>query len=1255
MSSRHLFAAIFLFAGLAFAQTDRGSITGTVSDPAGAVVANASIASRNTATDQVFIATSTETGNYTVAQLPPGSYELTVDVQGFKKYIRQGLTLAPTQVMRIDVALEVGSNTESVTVTAEATLLKTEGGEVAQTVTSNTLNNLPLLGIGPNGASAAGIRNPWAMAQLIPGAQFSIGQGTGFAAGLPTLIVNGAPNNSASYRIEGQDATPNGTLATFTYQVQPSAEAIQEVAVQTSNFAAEYGTVGGGLFNATMKSGSNQYHGSLYNYNINEAYNSRQPYTGLLNKARRNDYGGTLGGPIQIPKLYNGRDRTFFFWNFEQFRETQAVFTQTATVPIAAYRNGDFGQVIIGSGLNGVPRNILVGSGAAQRNYLDPLGRTIQSGAIFDPNTQRGVVCSAALSPDCIPGSIVQVRDQFPGNIISDRSRFDAVALKIQNLIPGPAGPNAAQIGANYNNPQNSHRTTEIPSLKVDQTLGSKGRLSFYWSSNTTSDQFPVAGTPGSPEGFPSPITSAIANFVASYTLRLNYDHTITPTLLAHFGVGFLNDHLWDDTLEVNYNPLQELGLRGATINRNFPTIVIGASAATGGMSQMGPSFQTHQFIQKPTANTSFTWVKNNHTYKFGGDFRIEGNPNRTFAQPPWASAGLYNFNAEPTTQTSLQGVATSQGSAGFGYASFLLGRVPSFGLGVPAVYRIGRLQWAFFAQDTWKLTRKLTLDYGLRWDYGTYSREQYGRSPQFDATVANPSAAGHPGGSIFEANCNCRFANNYPYAFGPRLGMAYQLNSRTVIRAGLGMVYNNGPTGGFAPLNYQTGGNPGFGEALFRLQDGPPDTIRPVFPNINPGALPLLNTVGNAPTLLDRNAGRMARQVQWSVGIQREINRDLVVEASYVANRGAWWTAGGLAPLNLISEETLARYQLQIGNLTHSGLLNTNIGNLNTQQRTTLANQGVTLPYSTFPGTQTVRQSLMPFPQFSTNAGVGLIPSAAPLGRTWYDSLQASVTQRLTHGLNVNANFTWAKTLDLMSSPDVLNRKLGKNLSGSDLPLQLRISAQYVTPRISSGPLGNRFTSFALSDWTIGWYVQYQSAPVLARPASASLNPIDRWLGRGPGPAQLKPGESLWSTDWVDYDGNRRTDPLDINCHCFDPTKTIVLNRNAWESVPDGRWANHMGTIRDYRGIRQPVENFNFGRVFRIKERATFQIRAEFSNILNRTRLPQPAATGFTANPTTFPAGRYRGAYSGGFGTINPTSGTQGYRSGTIVGRLTF
>jgi hypothetical protein len=277
-----------LLVSAAFAQSDRGTITGTVADPAGAVVANAMIEGRNLQTGATSQAATTSTGNYTIPELPAGQYELSVAVPGFKKYVRQGLTVEVAQTLRIDVMLEVGAASESVTVQADAPLLRTESGDISHQITAKSMDDLPILGIGSSQAGSAGIRNPYAMTQLIPGTMWQA---------YANVRVNGAPNNTQSFRIEGQDASNSGTPG-VPAQTQPSVDAIQEVAIQTSNYAAEYGQVGGGMFNVTMRSGTNQFHGSGYDYFVNEVFNAGQPFTdapaGTGNpraRNRRQDYG----------------------------------------------------------------------------------------------------------------------------------------------------------------------------------------------------------------------------------------------------------------------------------------------------------------------------------------------------------------------------------------------------------------------------------------------------------------------------------------------------------------------------------------------------------------------------------------------------------------------------------------------------------------------------------------------------------------------------------------------------------------------------------------------------------------------------------------------------------------------------------------------------------------------------------------------------------------------------------------------------
>ena len=196
---------------------------------------------------------------------------------------------------------------------------------------------------------------------------------------------------------------------------------------------------------------------------------------------------------------------------------------------------------------------------------------------------------------------------------------------------------------------------------------------------------------------------------------------------------------------------------------------------------------------------------------------------------------------------------------------------------------------------------------------------------------------------------------------------------------------------------------------------------------------------------------------------------------------------------------------------------------------------------------------------------------------------------------------------------------------------------------------------SYILGDWGLGWYFQYQSAGLIGRPGNNNNQPISQWLGRGPGGAQLIEGQPLYSTNWTDYDGVVHTDELDINCHCFDPTKTVVLNPLAWANIPNGTWGAQQTAIRQFRGIRRPQENINISRNFRIKERVVFHVRVEFQNAMNRMLIPQPGLGNFANLPTTFTTGANTGLYNGGFGTILPTGGTTGARTGTFIARLTF
>ncbi|MBV8820788.1 MAG: carboxypeptidase regulatory-like domain-containing protein [Acidobacteriaceae bacterium] len=1193
---------MMFIAASGFAQGDRGTITGTIGDPAGAVVAGAAVETRNVETGATYQAATTTTGNYTLAELPAGSYELSVSVPGFKKYVRQGLTVQVGQTLRIDVMLEVGTATESVTVNEAAPLLKTESGELSHNVGGERLDDLPVLGIGSTQAGSAGIRNPYAVTEIIPGTYW-----------VPNSIVrvNGAPSNTEAMRIEGLDAS-NSFTPGVPAQSQPSVDSIEEFGIQTSNFAAEYGQVGGGLFNVTMKSGTNQFHGTAYDYFVNEVLNAGTPFTTNGNGSlirpvqRRNDWGFTLGGPMWIPKIYNGHDRTFFFFNFEQFRETQNINNTPITVPTALYRTGNFSQALTGRTLG-----------------TDPLGRPIMENTIYDPSTQR-----------VVNGAIV--RDPFPGNTIP-ASQMDPVALKVQSLIPQPT---SSGLINNYLPSYPSQRVTEIPALKADQFFSPRDKASFYWSRTSTASQY--SPTLGASDGLPLPITSAIGTFTTSSLYRINYERTMTPTLLLHWGGGFQDIFFNDNAPVLNYNAQQQLGLTGATVARLFPSFQFPASQPQGGMKNMGPASNRNLWWSKPSSNLSITWVRNNHTYKAGAEMRIEAYPGYIYT----STNGVYQFAAAESGLPSTNGQNLNGGSVGFPYASFLLGAVDTVTISNPTSLRPVKSQWGGFAQDSWKITRKFTLDYGVRYDYSTYIKDDQGRWANFSPTAPNPSAGNLPGAVIFEGSgpgrCNCAFAHNYPWAFAPRLGAAYQIMPKTVLRVGAGIVYSgtpdsNGATSSTTSVNPIT--TPSFGQPVMTLQNGIPFTPSP-WPNLNPGQFPFPGTLTPPKVAVDQNAGRPARQYQWSIGLQRELSRNVVVEAAYVGNRGVWWNAPGLIDVNALTPQRLASYGLDINNPADQKLL---AAPLNSP--TAVARGFSNPPYAGFPLGSTVAQSLRPFPQFTSITYLW-----APNGKTWYDSLQLKATQRFSHGLSLTSSFTWQKeeTLGAESNPntgttgnaainDVFNRNQNKYLSQYSRPFAFNVAANYRVP----APNFNKALSWVVRDWTVGAFLQYASGLPIESPfAQNSLNTL--LLRNVTSPAigtfaDRVPGVALFTHD--------------LNCHCFDPNKTFVLNPAAWVQPPAGQFGTAAAYYNDYRYQRRPVENMSIGRVFRIKEKASFNLRMEFTNIFNRTEANNPTATNTLATQTSSPGGQT----TAGFGYINNGTTFSPPRQGVIVGRFQF
>jgi Carboxypeptidase regulatory-like domain/TonB dependent receptor-like, beta-barrel len=1228
---RYFCLSLFLLLPWALFAQDRGTLTGTVSDPAGAVVANAAVEARNLETGVVYPTATTAAGNYTIPQLPVGTYEVTATVAGFKRFVRTGIRVNVAAVERIDILMEVGAATESVTVQADATQLKTESGDLAHNISVDSLDNLPILGIGGANAGSSGIRNPYGLVQLIPG--------TSYQANFVN-VVNGAPSNSGGYRIEGQDMT-NHYVSYALQEEQPSADAIQEVAVQTSNYAAEYGTAGGGLYNITMKSGTNQYHGTGYDYFVNEDLNAGYPFTiadgggKVQPRNRRNDFGGTLGGPVRIPKLYNGHDKTFFFFNYEEYKETQSL-NFPLTLPTAAYRNGDFSAISPNGGANFNPG---LGVPSAALPSVDALGRPIFANTIYDPATVRAA-----------PNGVM-VSDPFPNNMIPV-SRINPISQKIQSLFPMPA--TTSLIGNGFGvNP--GERATTIPSVKIDQVITPKGHLSFYWSSTQTDSLY--SSPNGNADGLPAEITLSRGTFIHHKIFRLNYDHTLTPTILVHVGAGYQQLNFFDDAPYLSFNAQQQLGLAGFEANRNFPNITnmlapSGPQAALGGMQNVGTTgqIQSHSYQQRPTANASATWVHGNHTFKLGGEVYWQGTISN-----PYPGVILASLASAPITNVITSSGATALPfnppnglggqNIGFGYANFLLGDFSTIQQNTGADYRVGKSQWALYLQDSWKITRKLTIDYGARWDYGTYPREEYGRAASF-GLIPNPNAGGRIGGTIYEANCNCTFASNYPYAIGPRFGFAYQVTPKTVVRGGWGFIYGFTPDIAGSPAALSQINTPAGVNGYINISS-PTALPQPTWPVFTPGLYPTTPGIpGTSPIYLDAQAGRPPRQNQYSIGVQREISPNLLVEASYVANRGVWWTgitqggsgaASSLAWANQVPPSVFAKYGLNpYTNPADNLLLSSSISS-----PAVIARVGNVLPYAGFPTTQTLLQALRPFPQFTA-----LAVTDSPTGKTWYDSLQAKVNKRFSHGLQATGTFTWSKALQLVDQNIFNPGALGKTFQQWDQPFLFNANIVYTVPKLFEA---QKLLSTAVRDWQFGVFIQEASGFLLNPPAATTVNNLSTGINY-----QVRvPGVPLYLKD---PNGT------------INPYTDQVLNPAAWTNPVSGSFGPQ-SLWGDFRAQRRPIENFNFGRNFRIREGMNLQIRAEFVNIFNHTYLGNPLTTA----PPTSPIGHNgAGQITGGFGTIPlavapggiPTTAANGNfntqlgglpRTGTIIARFSF
>jgi hypothetical protein len=618
---------------------------------------------------------------------------------------------------------------------------------------------------------------------------------------------------------------------------------------------------------------------------------------------------------------------------------------------------------------------------------------------------------------------------------------------------------------------------------------------------------------------------------------------------------------------------------------------------------------------------------------------------------------GWFTFSEAQTALPYLNSQFIGGSTVGFPYASFLLGLVDQGEIGQSSKFRLGKNAWAFFAQDSWKATPNLTIDYGLRYDFQTYLKEQYGRVPSFGWNVPNPSYNDLPGAVIFERDGR-EFARNYPHAWGPRLGFAYQFMPNTVLRGGIGISYGQTANIEMWSLRmgsldrYSSRGLP-FGEAITSLECGPSINCAPIvpeYPDLDPGSRPIAPG-DNFMTAIDHNAGRPPRQIMWSIGIQREITTNLSVEVSYVGNRGVWWMSNGaLTDPNRVTPQILADHGLSLSNADHRELLTTPLSLVSQADRDAY---NLSEPFAGF--NSTVSQALRPYPHFGA-----IFVLWAPLGNTWYDSMQVKVTKRASHGLDFTAAYSYqkeltvgAETFDPAFAPvapavnDLNNLRSNKVISGLSVPHRLVIGLNYKFPTLNI----NKNLSWLLRDWTLGAYLTYQSGRPIRAPVSN--NGIANQLSLC-APMSVFGGcnTSPWYPAPASYANRVPGEPLfaqDLNAS-FDPFSTFVLNPDAWEDPEPGKFGKGSAYYNDYRYRRVANENLSLGRVFRFMEDMQLQVRVELMNAFNRVRIPNPSADN-ALFPQTY---NEDGTTASGFGRIDAFN-AGGQRTGQIVARFMF
>ena len=1117
-----------ILAGPARAQNAGASITGLVLDATDAPVPGAKLTLRALATGNEFPNTSDGTGHYAFSNLLSGDYELSVAADGFSTLVQSGLSVNINESLRLNVSLELGTVTETIEVTANASPLNFDSGEVKGVIAPTTLQELPLL--------VGGItRSAVAFAKLLPGVTTGGGDNrSGFDA-----RVNGGLTMNDEATLDGSSVA-DGALGqsgiALSISGHPwSPEAISEISLLTSNYEPQYGSTTSSVITAVTKSGTNEVHGSAYEFLRNTVLNARQFGIAERPKNVEHEYGGTIGGAVRLPGFWSGKTKTYGFMNFTQYIRRGGITAPTVSIPSMKQRAGDFSD------------------------WQDAAGNLIP---VYDP---------ATTSRDPVTGAIT--RDQFMGcdgqspNVIcpSDPRLQSSPAQEWLQHLPTPTNNQPLN---NYTLPVPLSSTvngdTKLVDIRIDHYVGDNDHFSgtIHYYGSTANPNETVLPKPISATSFRSPNHG--------YLNRVNWDHTFRPNLINNFNFGYNN--IVSTTACVANDPDAVPKISGVASNSSPSRINIQDFEA------MGCNAEFAQDRPAWIANDLLSWVRGAHIFKFGVEWRNQQVNNTALNN----ESGTFSFSH---LNTGLLGL-----NSGNSVASFLLGDVSSANMAVRTVndQRARQPYLALYVGDTWKVTQKLSLTLGVRWDLPSPIYEVENSLSFFDPVGLNPGAGNRPGRLAFsgtewgEASFGRRTPEKtYKKAFAPRLGFAYAITPTTVVRAGYGMFYQqlyySGWSGGIG------GGLNGFNATpAFSSKDGgltPAFLLEQGFPQDfqHPPFIDSAFLNGQSPGLYRALEARPAYAQQWNLTIERQLAANTYITAAYVANKGTRLISA-VAPVNVLNPQLLSMGS-QLFDQFQPG-------------QTTL--NGVSIPYDGWVEQMTgcppsVAQALLPYPHY---CGTQLANNESA-GNSTYHSFQFKAERRFSDGLWILGSYTLSKLIsntdDVMridaGSAGAFNpyeRHRAKAISVGDVPHTFSATVSYELPFGKR----KRWMQSGAADWILGgWQITsvFRAQSGVPYHFRSSQCTVPSQFSAACVPAIL-PGANPFAQDPGNIESSQ---PLFSTTAFEDP------------QIFDFYWGSGSRTAN----IRQPSyigHDVALLKSFNVTEKVTAQIRGEFFNVWN-------------------------------------------------------